>query len=266
MSRVHDLERIEPALRRAGDVLVEFSRRRVHVSYKDQGSPVTDADFAVDEMLRRELPREGEGWLSEESDDDPARLERRRVWIVDPLDGTREFLAGIPEWCVSIGLVEDGQAVAGGIYAPLLDELYLGSLDTGAALNGDPIAASSRTTLAGGVVAVNRWAMQRPRGQRLRGRGFEVREVGPLAYTLALVAAGRVDATWGRSPKPEWDIAAGAALISAAGGHVTDWNGRPLVFNRWPPRAPGIVACGSALTRAVRALVRAEDAPAARRR
>lgn len=265
MSRSDDLERIRGALRSAGEVLLGFSRDRVGVRYKEHGSPVTDADVAADEVLRRALPRDDEGWLSEESADGRARLGRRRVWVVDPLDGTREFLAGVSQWCVSVGLVEDGVAVAGGVYAPVVDELFLGSLETGATLNDRPIAASSRTSLAGGVVLVGRWALHQSSGQRLLNRGFEVHPVGPLAYSLALVAAGRADAVWGRSPKPEWDVAAGAALVVAAGGHVSDWAGHTVSFNRWPPRVPGIVAAGSGVAPAVRRLLAAEDGRVAQR-
>src|SRR5687768_3056705 len=114
--RREDLDRIRAALTRAGAILLGYYGARVDVSYKNANSPVTEADMAVDAALRRELPRPDEGWLSEESVDDRARLERRRVWIVDPLDGTREFLERVPHWNVSIGLVEDGVAVAGGIY------------------------------------------------------------------------------------------------------------------------------------------------------
>lgn len=260
MDRRDDLDRIRRALLLGGDILRAFHRRRVRVRYKAHGSPVTEADLAADEAIRRELPRADESWLSEESADDPARLARRRVWIVDPLDGTREFLEGVPDWCVSIGLAEDGVAVAGGVYAPAREELYLGSPETGATLNDRPVAASDRATLEGAVVLVNRWALRRPGGRRLEERGFHVRAVGPLAYTLALVAAGRADATWSPSSKAEWDIAAGVALVVAAGGHASDWRFSPLGFNRWPPRTPGLVACGARLAPALRELI-ASDRP-----
>ncbi|MGH7309015.1 MAG: inositol monophosphatase family protein [Candidatus Rokuibacteriota bacterium] len=255
--RTDDLRRIRQALERAASILARFTPSRVGVSYKGQGSPVTEADLAVDEALRRELPRPGEGWLSEETPDDASRLERRRVWIVDPLDGTREFLAGVPEWCISIGLAEDGRAVAGGVYNPTADELVLGSLETGATLNGRTVRVSTRATLDGALVLVTRWALTRQRGLAYHGAPFTPRAVGPVAYALALIAAGRADAMWSRSSKPEWDIAAGAALIAAAGGHVAAWDGRPLRFNQWPPQASGIVAAGGRLAPAARAFITA---------
>jgi len=253
--RQEDLRRIRHALEQAAGVLGRFTPSRVGVSYKAHGSPVTEADLAVDELLRRELPRADEGWLSEETPDDPSRLERRRVWIVDPLDGTREFLAGVPEWCISIGLAEDGRAVAGGVYNPSANELFLGSLESGATLNGQAVRASTRTSLEGALVLVTRWALKRQGAHAFANAPFQPRVVGPIAYALALIAAGRADAMWGRSAKAEWDIAAGSALIAAAGGSVETWDGGPLAFNRWPPRVSGLVTAGPRLAPAVRAFM-----------
>jgi myo-inositol-1(or 4)-monophosphatase len=244
--RDDDLARIRGALVRAAEVLARFSASKVGISYKGTHSPVTDADVAVDETLRRELPRADEGWLSEESVDDRARLERRRVWIVDPLDGTREFLDGVPQWSVSIGLAEDGEAVAGGVYNPSTEELFLAARETGATLNGMPIAVSRRDRVDGAVVLANRWALRRRPGE-FTDQPFRVQVVNALAYSLALIAAGRADAMWSRSPKAEWDTAAGTALIVAAGGRVTTHDGGKLRFNAWPPRAPGIVATNGRL-------------------
>jgi myo-inositol-1(or 4)-monophosphatase len=256
--RQDDLRRIRRALERAAGILTGFTPSRVGVSYKGHGSPVTEADLAVDEALRRELPRGDDGWLSEETPDDRGRLERRRVWIVDPLDGTREFLAGVPEWCVSIGLAEDGVAVAGGVYNPSTDELFLGSVETGTTLNGEAVRASTQAGLAGAVVLVSRWTLRRRSPRAFAGAPLKLRPVGPLAYALALIAAGRADAMWSRSSKAEWDIAGGAALITAAGGYAADWEGKPLLFNRWPPRLNGLVVAAAELAPAVRAFIAAE--------
>jgi myo-inositol-1(or 4)-monophosphatase len=254
--RQEDLERIRAALTRAAAILGQYYRTDVGVRYKTATSPVTDADEAVDAALRRELPRADEGWLSEESEDDRARLDRRRVWIVDPLDGTREFLEGVPHWNVSIGLAEEGEAVAGGIYNPSTEELFLGSRETGVSLNGTPVTVSRRASLDGAVALANRWAV-RKRPAQWTGQPFRVQVVGALAYSLALVAAGRADALWSRSPKAEWDTAAGTALILAAGGRVTTYEGAPLRFNAWPPRAPGIIATNGAIHGAVRRFIAA---------
>ena len=250
MSRQDDLERIRIALLRAGGILKQFSPAEVGVTYKATNSPVTDADVAVDEALRHELPRADEGWLSEESADDRIRLSRRRVWIVDPLDGTREFIEGVPHWTVSIGLAEDGEPVAGGVYNPSTDELFLGARETAATLNGAPITVSTRATLEGATVLSNRWAL-RKRPAEFSPQPFHVRTVNALAYSLALVAAGRADALWSRSLKHEWDTAAGTVLIMAAGGRVTTYEDGPLRFNAWPPRGPGIIATNGVIHHAV---------------
>ena len=249
--RARDLERIREALHEAGAILRRFSRHGIRVRYKAHGSPVTEADLAVDAALRRALPRAGEGWLSEETPDGPGRLACQRVWVVDPLDGTREFLEGVPQWNVSIGLVDSGVAGAGGVYNPATDELFLGAPGLGATLNDRPMGTSRRTCLEGAVVLTTRGAPRRGRPPTADTR-FTMRPVGPLAYSLALIASGRADALWSRSAKAEWDVAAGAALITAAGGYVTQWDGTPPPFNRWPPRIAGPVAGAAGLRAPVR--------------
>lgn len=251
-----DLDRIREALHEAGAILRRFPSHAVQVSYKAHGSPVTEADLAVDTALRRALPRAGEGWLSEETPDDPGRLACQRVWVVDPLDGTREFLEGVPQWNVSIGLVDSGVAVAGGIYNPATDELFLGAPGLGAMLNGRQVVTSRRTRLEGAVVLTTRWALRHGRSRRANAP-YTMRPVGPLAYSLALIASGRADALWSRSAKAEWDVAAGAALIAAAGGHVTQWDGTPPAFNQWPPRIAGLVACAGGLRAPIQRLLSA---------
>ena len=131
MTRHDDLERIEAGLDAALKALAPFTSGEIATEFKSGNDPITAADLAVDEALAELLPREGEGWLSEETVDDRTRLSRNRVWIVDPIDGTREFVQGIPEWCVSIGLLEAGRPVAGGIVNPATGERIIGSVETG---------------------------------------------------------------------------------------------------------------------------------------
>src|SRR6266478_7891861 len=138
------LERIHAALEAARAVLNRFTPGAIETEYKVGHDPVTEADRAVDDILRKTLLRPGEGWLSEESVDDYSRLDKQRVWVVDPLDGTREFVQGLPEFCVSIGFVENGRPVAGGIYNPATEETFLGSIDSGVTYNGKPSQPSQR--------------------------------------------------------------------------------------------------------------------------
>lgn len=245
--RAADLARIEAGLAAAAEVLSAFTPGEVAARKKAGGSPVTDADTAVNERLLALLPQAGEGWLSEETADSEARLSCRRVWVVDPLDGTREFVEGLPEWCVSIGLVEDGEAVAGGILNPATGETFLGARGTGVMRNGEPVTVSGRTALAGGVVLASRSETRRGQWEIFAGAGFAIEPLGSVAYKLALVAAGLADASWTLVPKNEWDIAAGVALVTAAGGVAHRPDGGPCRFNQATTLYPGLVACGPGL-------------------
>lgn len=232
-----DLRRIDEALEAARAVFARFTPGEVEARRKSGDDPVTAADTEVDTLLRRLLPREGEGWLSEETTDDPVRLERSRVWVVDPLDGTREFVEGIPEWCVSVGLVVDGEPVAGGILNPATGEKILGARGVGVTLDGRPARVSERPGLAGATVLASRSELKRKEWEGYREDLFTIQPCGSVAYKLGLVAVGLADATWTLVPKHEWDVAAGVALVLAAGGMV--WEERPeapVRFNRPKPK------------------------------
>jgi myo-inositol-1(or 4)-monophosphatase len=255
--RIDDaLERIEEALEAANGILAAFTPGEVESRRKKRGDPVTDADHAVDDALRRILPRDGEGWLSEETTDDRSRLTHERVWIVDPLDGTREFVDGIPEWCVSIGLVENGQPLAGGISNPATGETIVGASGRGVRLNGEPVRASEKTSLDGAIVLASRSEVKRGEWALFEGAPFEVRPMGSVAYKLALVAAGKCDATWTVVPKNEWDVAGGSALVIAAGGELYEPDGSPRRFNQENPLLSGFVAHPRGLRNAVEEQVR----------
>lgn len=238
------LQRIQSALEAAREVFTRFTPGAIATEYKIGHDPVTEADRAVDTVLRKELLREGEGWLSEESVDDFSRLEKRRVWVVDPLDGTREFVAGIPEFCVSVGLVEDGKPVAGGICNPATDEIFIGAIDSGVLYNSKPAKPSQRTSLNGALVLASRSEVKRGEWKQFEGAGLKIRPMGSVAYKLALVSAGLADVTFTLTPKNEWDVAAGVALVESAGGFVTTLDGTPLRCNNRDPLLKGLIACG----------------------
>jgi myo-inositol-1(or 4)-monophosphatase len=243
-SHAETLQRIQSALESARQVFTRFTPGAIEAEYKAGHDPVTEADKAVDAVLRQELLREGEGWLSEESVDDFSRLEKKRVWIVDPLDGTREFIAGIPEFCVSIAMVEDGISVAGGICNPATNETFLGSLDSGVTYNGKPVRASQRTSLEGAVILASRSETKRGEWKRFEKTSAKVRPMGSVAYKLALVSAGLADLTFTLTPKHDWDIAGGAALVTSAGGFVSTLENSPLRCNRKSPLLSGLLAGG----------------------
>lgn len=247
-SRTGDLRRIEDALEQADRVLAPYLEIDFEVEWKGADDPVTAADREVDTLLREALYREGDAWLSEETVDDHARLDQPRVWIVDPLDGTKEFVKRIPEWCVSIGLVEDERPVAGGILNPVTREVIVGSLETGVFLNGEKAPGLACEDIAKATVLASRSEMGRGQWAPFEPYAFTIRPVGSVAYKMALVAAGQVDATWSFVPKNEWDIAAGAALVAAAGGHVCSVANRPLRFNQPKTLRKGVVSLSASTT------------------
>jgi myo-inositol-1(or 4)-monophosphatase len=254
-SHAEILKRIYSALEASRTVFARFTPGAIETEYKIGHDPVTEADRALDAVLRKELLRVGEGWLSEESVDDPSRLERSNVWVVDPLDGTREFVKGIPEFCVSIGFVENGRPVAGGIYNPATDETFLGSIDSGVTYNGKPAQPSQRDTLDGALVLASRSEVNRGEWKAFENSSMKIRPMGSVAYKLALVSAGLADATFTLTPKNEWDVTAGAALVESAGGYVSTLEKTSLIANRRDPRLSGLLACGPLLREKLVALV-----------
>jgi myo-inositol-1(or 4)-monophosphatase len=230
------------ALEAAVRIVRGFSPRELHVEVKGNNDPVTDVDRAVNQELLRHLVREGEGWLSEETADNPDRLGKQRVWIVDPLDGTREFVAGIPEYCISIALVEDGEAVAGGICNPATGEVFLGSRETGVTLNGAPVQPRPCAAVKDALVLASRSEVNRGEWDHCRNLPFTVQPMGSVAYKLARVAVGLADATWTFVPKHEWDIAAGVALVQAVGGTVKTLDGMGPRFNQAAALLDGLLA------------------------
>jgi myo-inositol-1(or 4)-monophosphatase len=250
------LARIHAALEASHAVFARFTPGAIETEYKIGHDPVTEADRALDAVLRKELLREGEGWLSEESVDDPIRLERSRVWVVDPLDGTREFVKGIPEFCVSIGFVENGRPVAGGIHNPATNETFLGAVDCGVTYNGQPAQPSQRKTLDGALILASRSEVKRGEWKAFESGSSTIRPMGSVAYKLALVAAGLADITFTLTPKNEWDVVAGAALVQSAGGFVSTLDKAELTANRRNPLLSGLLACGPFLKDPLLALVR----------
>jgi myo-inositol-1(or 4)-monophosphatase len=245
--RTNDLARIEQALLIAAEVLTSFRSGHVPTTAKANSDPVTEADLAVDRALRNELVRPGEAWLSEETADDPARLAASRVWVVDPLDGTKEFVEGLPEWCVSIALVEDGEAVAGGILNPAAEFVALGAQGLGCRLNGAVVGLSETCDFDRATVLASRSEVRRGEWRAWDSSALSVVAMGSVAYKLARVACGLADATWTLVPKHEWDVAAGVALVRASGGWAVTLDGKAPQFNQARPWLSGLIAAGPGL-------------------
>lgn len=222
-------------MRRAAVILRAHAGDHVPYELKDGTSPVTAADREIDVMLRALLPSPGDGWLSEESDDDERRLGCRRVWVVDPLDGTRSFVGNRPEYATSIALLVDGEPVLGAIGNPATGFVVSGGRGLGVEIEG-ALQLPWPEPAAGLRVLVSRSEWQRGEWAHLPATGCTVLPMGSVAYKLALVAGGAADATLTLHPKHEWDVAAGAALVREMGGELWLPRGGHLLWNRSRPR------------------------------
>jgi myo-inositol-1(or 4)-monophosphatase len=252
--RQKDISKIVDALEAGGKLYQSRSMDSVRVERKSGGDPVTDAEREVNHLLFEALVGQGEGWFSEESVDSSDRLHRSRIWLVDPLDGTKEYVSRIPEWCISIALLEDGKLVAGGVLNPLTDELFYGSPETGVVYKDRSGRGFSRNSepSESPLVLASRSECKRGEWERFRGAPIQLRPMGSVAYKLALVAAGKADATWTLVPKHEWDVAAGVALLLAAHGTVVRKDGVPPSFNQKNPLLPGLVGLSQSGIRRLR--------------
>jgi len=237
--------RLAEAVREAGALALSMFKTPLKNWTKGEAlSPVSDADIAVDVLLRERLTGDGESiaWLSEESVDDLARLDARYVWIVDPIDGTRAYIAGLPDWAVSAALVENGRPVAGCLYAPVSDEFFFAVAGQGATRNGATIAASPGAALAQARIAAPRKLLDRL--QAIAPPFSVMPRTHSLALRLARVAEGTFDAGIAGGNSHDWDLAAADLLVHEAGGALTSFAGDTVTYNRPVPRHGTLVAAG----------------------
>lgn len=227
-----DLDLLKDAAREAGALALKRRTPSLEIERKPDGSPVTSADLEVDALLHRLLldARPDYGWLSEETADNPARLGAERVFVVDPIDGTRAYIRGKPWFVVALAVVEDGRPVSAAIYAPALDELYAADAGGAATLNGKVIRASRADRLEGCAMLGDEQMFRHP-AWKTPWPDMRIEARNAIAYRMALVAAGTFDAAVALSTKHEWDIAAGALIAAEAGAVVCDHKGEPLRFN-----------------------------------
>lgn len=249
------LLRIREALQTTAETLLKHEMQELIVDHQASG-PVTNIDKTVNQLLHELLPREGEGWLSEETRDDPRRLACRRVWIVDPIDGTRELIERIPEWCVSVCMVEDGEPIAGGVLNPSTGELFLGSPALGLRVLKLP-ATQIAPLHEERCVLVSRKEHREGKWRRFADSSLQLHPVGSIAYRLARVAAGYAAATCTFDPRAEWDVAGGVALVQASGGMVSTANGEKIRFNSEIPRLPSFFAFAKSCNPSIPELLRA---------
>jgi myo-inositol-1(or 4)-monophosphatase len=252
-----DLERLAVAVQEAGAIAKKFFRGPLKQWTKGKGdSPVTEADIAANELLHRHLLEPGDGWLSEESENDPTRLEAKRVWVVDPIDGTRAFIAGREDWSVSVALVAGGRPLAAALYAPATDELFLAAAGRGATRNGAAIRATAGSSLEGARIGGPKRMLDQ---FTFKGTGIvAMPRIHSLALRLARVAHGELDAAIAGGNGHDWDLAAADLLVHEAGGQMTALDGQALIYNRPDPVHSMLVAAGRERHPALVDLVRAQ--------
>lgn len=250
-----DLELITEVARAAGEKALSYFRKDPDVQWKNGGrSPVSEADYAANDILKEKLlaARPNYGWLSEETDDDDARLGCDTLFVVDPIDGTRAFIAGKDVWCVSVAVVHLGRPVAGVLFAPALDELFQATEAGPAIKNGVPITVTTRNGDEVRIALAEDTVKLLAPGYRTGVS--RIPHVPSLAYRIAMIADGRIDGTVVKKNSHDWDLAAADLILERAGGALFNLGGQPLSYNR--PNVRHTVLCAAA-TPALPALIAA---------
>lgn len=243
-SLARDAELLTQSVRDAGRLALSLFGTDLRKWTKGASSPVSEADIAVNELLEARLRSAvpDYGWLSEESADDAARLTRRRVWIVDPIDGTRSYLGGREDWCVSVALVEDAAPILAAVFAPVTDEFFFAACGQGSTRNGERVEASAGTALD-----FSRIAGPKPLVEKLASGSARIElhpRIGSLALRLCRVAHGALDAAFAGGQSRDWDLAAAHLIVQEANGKMTALSGDAIHYNR-PDVAHGVlVAAG----------------------
>jgi myo-inositol-1(or 4)-monophosphatase len=255
--REAERQRLAAAMRDAGAVALKFFRGTFKSWTKGKGdSPVSEADIEVNDLLRERLPVPGDGWLSEESENDPTRHDARRVWVIDPIDGTRAFIAGREDWSISVALVEAGRPVVAAVFAPAAEQLFLAIAGGGATCNDVRMEASVGSALDGARVAGPKrlldWIAGRHPGVIAMPR------IHSLALRFVRVAQAELDGAIAGGQAHDWDLAAADLLVHEAGAVMTTLDGRLLTYNRPELTHRVLVAAGRERHPALVDLMRAQ--------
>jgi myo-inositol-1(or 4)-monophosphatase len=243
-SLARDAELLKTTVREAGALALSLFRTDLKNWTKGASSPVSEADILVNDLLESRLRAAAPdyGWLSEESVDDETRLGKPLVWIVDPIDGTRGYLAGREDWCVSVALVEDAAPVLAAVFAPVSDEFFFACRGQGATHNGVSVHATAGTALD-----FSRMAGPKPLVERLNLSSSEISlhpRIGSLAIRLCRVAQGNLDAAFAGGNSRDWDLAAANLIVHEAGGKMTALSGDAILYNRREVGHGVLVAAG----------------------
>lgn len=252
-----DLALLVQAAQAAGALSLDYFQQPVKQWAKDDDSPVSEADIAVDNLLLKTLrpARPDYGWLSEETEDDRKRLTKSRVFVVDPIDGTRAFLKGRPHYCVSLAVVEDGAPIAAALFNPATDEMFTATNGGGACLNDAPITPSNRSDITGAHLIGHESLYRHPSWPEPWPDDLTISNINSIAYTVALVAAGKMDGSVSLTGKSDWDLAAADLIMREAGGKATTHLGESYTYNQSATRHLNIISGGPAMHAALLAKV-----------
>ncbi|MGN6572652.1 MAG: 3'(2'),5'-bisphosphate nucleotidase CysQ [Pseudolabrys sp.] len=251
------LKGLEGVVREAGDLARGMAASGFrHWTKGEDRSPVSEADIAVNDLLREKLTRlvPEAGWLSEETEDVDGARASAQVWVVDPIDGTRAFISGRPDWTVSVALVQAGRPVLAALFAPVAGQMFLAAAGAGATVNGAPMRASPGHALTGAKVAGPKRYLEKL--EELDPAILPQPKVHSLALRLTRVGEGVLDAAFSSGGSHDWDLAAADLLVHEAGGLLTDLSGRPVAFNRPHVVHGALIAAGPARHVALIGLVR----------
>jgi myo-inositol-1(or 4)-monophosphatase len=243
-----DQDLLVASVREAGSIARKYFGGIYKSWHKSRGNPVTEADIEIDAFLKETLlaARPDYGWLSEETADDPARLTRERIFVVDPIDGTYGFLKGRPHFTIVATVVTDGRPVAAAIYNPMTEEMYAAALAAGSTMNGIRLMVSGKSDFEGSRLLASRDFLEDRRWPTPWPK-LTVESRASIAYRMALVARGAFDAMVSLTDKSDWDLAAGDLIVREAGGLVTSQAGEMLRYNQARPVQKGVVCAGPRL-------------------
>jgi myo-inositol-1(or 4)-monophosphatase len=249
-----DLKLVERIVREAGAIARDIAARDFKTKHKSDGSPVTEADLAVNAYLTEHLraARPDYAWLSEENEDDHSRLTAKRIFVVDPIDGTLAFVKRRPHFTVCVGVVENGQPVVGAVYNPMTDASFAAAKGHGAFLNGEPIHVTDTATLDGSRLLASKATLTHPRWQQPWPE-MHIENPNSIAYRMVLVASGKFDAALTMASLHDWDVAAADIILREAGGLMTSLEGAAPRYNGDDVLQPSVLAAGPALHAVLRA-------------
>jgi len=247
-------EQLTSAVREAGELALGKFRAPLKSWTKGNYSPVCEADIAVNEFLQERLrdPAGQIGWLSEETEDDPERLRARQIWIIDPIDGTRAYIGGLPDWSIATALVENGRPVVAVLFAPVEDEMFVAIAGRGATLNASSIHVADGAVESARIAGPPGYLK---RLQAIAPRFVAHPKIHSLALRFARVAQGAIGAAFASGNSHDWDLAAADLLVHEAGGALTTFAGQSLIYNKPDPVHPPLVAAGPQRHTALAALV-----------